>query len=309
MAKWYEWLANPIAAGTSAIGSAISGGDSQPGQPAQPIARPAGMTKEEFEKTVPKIDLASQIEEAKKREGGYTAEQNEAMWSRMAGRLSAQEQAQARALAGRQAQMGVRGGAGAAQLGRQQQQFAAQRAMASQELGIKNIEEMSKRLRERQQLEQQQQLAEASRGALLLQVQEAERDRLAQEAVAREARIAQEAAANKSGGCCFIFLEARYGNGTMDSVVRRFRDERMTARNKRGYYKVAQILVPLMRKSKIVKFATRVFMTDPLVSYGKAYYGQGKVGLLFKPVATFWLKAFEFFGQDHPFIRENGETV
>jgi hypothetical protein len=257
---------------------------------------------------LPTVNLQAQIDEAKKREGGFTAEENEAKWSSLAARLNAQQQAAQRQLAGRQSQMGVQGGAGAAQLGRQQQQFAAQRAMAGQELTIKNIDEMSRRLKERQQLEQQQQFANAAAQTLRLQLAQAELDR--QEA-ARQAELNRrsEQKIAEEGGCCFIFLEARYGDGTMDDVVRRFRDERMNLKNKRGYYKVAQVLVPLMRKSKIVKFLTRVLMTDPMVAYGKAYYGQSKLGFVFKPIASFWLKAFEFFGQDHPFVRENGETV
>ena len=75
------------------------------------------------------------------------------------------------------------------------------------------------------------------------------------------------------GGCCFIMLEARYGDGTMDKVVRRYRDENMTPRNRRGYYKVAEVLVPLMRKSKIFKWIVTKTFADPLVSYGKWYYG------------------------------------
>lgn len=121
--------------------------------------------------------------------------------------------------------------------------------------------------------------------------------------------IKQAQAQNKGGGCCFIFLEARYGNGTMDQVVRRFRDENMTERNRRGYYKLSEVLVPLMRKSKLVKFVVRATMTDPMVAYGKAHYGEGKLGILFKPVAKFWLSLFDFLGGEHPFIRENGETV
>lgn len=111
------------------------------------------------------------------------------------------------------------------------------------------------------------------------------------------------------GGCCFIFLEARYGDGTMDEVVRKYRDENMTERNKRGYYKLSEVLVPLMRKSKIVKGLVRVTMTDPMVSYGKYHYGKGKIGKVFKPVRNFWLKVFDYLGQDHEFIRENGETI
>lgn len=111
------------------------------------------------------------------------------------------------------------------------------------------------------------------------------------------------------GGCCFIFLEARYGNGVMDKVVRRYRDEHMTPRNRRGYYKLAQVLVPIMRKSKLAKLAVRLFMTDPMVSYGKYFYEGRKLGKLATPIAKFWLRVFDWLGQDHVFVRETGEIV
>lgn len=112
------------------------------------------------------------------------------------------------------------------------------------------------------------------------------------------------------GGCCFIFLESRYGNGAMDKVVRRFRDENMTDQNKRGYYKLSEVLVPLMRKSKVVRFLVAATMTTPLVAYGKAHYGEGsRLGLLLAPIKNFWLKTFNYLGQEHTFVRENGETV
>ena len=117
------------------------------------------------------------------------------------------------------------------------------------------------------------------------------------------------AESNNQGPCCFIFLEARYGNGTMDTVVRRFRDERMTEKNRRGYYKLSEVLVPMMRKSRFVKFIVRTTMTSPMVAYGKFYYGKGRAGFLAKPIVNFWLNLFEYLGGDHPFIRENGEVV
>ena len=104
-------------------------------------------------------------------------------------------------------------------------------------------------------------------------------------------------------------LEARYGNGTMDEVVRRYRDEYMTDRNRRGYYKLAEVLVPLMRKSKVFKWVVTKTFADPLVSYGKYYYGQGKVGVLYSPVKSFWMKVFNVIGGETEFIRENGEVV
>lgn len=127
---------------------------------------------------------------------------------------------------------------------------------------------------------------------------------------AEQTANAQRAAApKKKKGCCFIFLEARYGNGVMDKVVRRYRDENMTDENRRGYYKLAEVLVPLMRKYSLVKFLVRVLMTDPMVSYGKWYYGEGKIGFLFAPVKSFWLGVFTLLGGHTEFVRETGEVV
>jgi ribosomal protein S16 len=114
---------------------------------------------------------------------------------------------------------------------------------------------------------------------------------------------------SSGGGCCFIMLEARYGDGTMDEVVRRYRDEYMTDRNRRGYYKVAEVLVPLMRKSSVVKWLVTKTFADPLVSYGKYYYGQNKHGVIYSPVKSLWMKLFDTVGGDTEFIRENGEVV
>ena len=112
-----------------------------------------------------------------------------------------------------------------------------------------------------------------------------------------------------SNDCCFIMLEARYGNGTMDMVVRKYRDEYMTDRNRRGYYKVAEVFVPLMRKSPTFKWVITKTFADPLVSYGKYHYNEKKVGVVFTPVKNFWMKLFDIVGGDTKFIRENGETV
>lgn len=117
------------------------------------------------------------------------------------------------------------------------------------------------------------------------------------------------AASKPKSGCCFIFMEARYGDGTLDNVVRKYRDEKMTEQNRRGYYKLSEVLVPLMRKSKIVKFLVRALMTDPMVNYGKYYYGENKFGFIFAPVKNLWLKTFNLLGSDTKFIRENGEVI
>jgi hypothetical protein len=111
------------------------------------------------------------------------------------------------------------------------------------------------------------------------------------------------------GGCCFIMLEARYGNGTMDRVVRRYRDEKVTERNKRGYYKLAEVFIPLMRKSKLFSFFVVKTFADPAVCYAKWYYGENKWGWIFKPLERFWMGLFDTLGTETKFIRENGEVV
>lgn len=120
---------------------------------------------------------------------------------------------------------------------------------------------------------------------------------------------------------CAIFLEGRHGDGTMDWVVRKYRDEVMSVKNARGYYKMAEILVPFMRKSKLFKLMVLLLLIEPLFSYGRWYYRKeivdrkekvgirGRLGWIFAPVKTAWLKSWEFLGGDHPFIRWNGETI
>jgi len=111
------------------------------------------------------------------------------------------------------------------------------------------------------------------------------------------------------GGCCFIMLEARYGNGTMDRVVRKYRDEHITERNRRGYYKIAEVLVPLMREYWLVRALVVLLFADPAVAYAKWYYGENRWGWIFTPLKKFWMKLFDVVGGDTEFIRENGETV
>jgi hypothetical protein len=114
---------------------------------------------------------------------------------------------------------------------------------------------------------------------------------------------------SKCGGCCFIMLEARYGTGVLDAVVRRYRDEHITEQNKRGYYKLAEVVVPLMREYKLIKFLVIATFASPAVCYAKWYYGYNRWGWIFTPLKKFWMKVFNTLGGNTEFIRENGEVV
>ena len=128
-------------------------------------------------------------------------------------------------------------------------------------------------------------------------------------APADQAEADAAAADAAAGPCCFIMLEARYGDGTMDDVVRKYRDEMMTDKNRRGYYKLAEVLVPLMRRSRVFKFIVQKTFADPLVSYGKWHYKENKHGWVFAPIKSMWMKVFDVLGGDTEFIRENGQVV
>jgi len=221
-------------------------------------------------------------------------------------RQQAQAQAQQQ---GRLAQYGLKGG-NRALMGRYSMRDAL---MARQGLG-RQFQTQAGEL-EARGMQLGRETEQANIGALgkaIAGVEDFELKKWMKEKEVEAARLQAEASKpqDTGGGCCFIFLEARYGNGTMDSVVRAFRDEQLTVRRQRGYYKLSEVLVPLMRKYSVIKFLVRLTMTDPLVMYGKAYYNKGsKLGFLLKPVKDFWLNTFDYLGQDHKFIRANGEEV
>ncbi len=98
--------------------------------------------------------------------------------------------------------------------------------------------------------------------------------------------------------CCFIFLEAYHGK--LPNVVRRYRDEKApeNSARRRGYIRMSKWLVPAMRVSVVARTLVGCLLTRPLTSYGKWYYGEGKVGVVFKPVEAFWMKVWEKLGKN-----------
>ena len=73
---------------------------------------------------------------------------------------------------------------------------------------------------------------------------------------------------------------------------------------------LSEVLVPRMKRSGIWKRAVRVFMTKPMISFGKWYYGQGRIGIVFLPLAAAWMWVFDRLGASvESFVRGNGEVV
>jgi len=223
-----------------------------------------------------------------------------------------------RQLAARQGAAGVGGAAATAQQAQMGQQMSGNRAALEQGLMVQNIAEQQRRqqaardymgqlLGTEMNVEKTQAFLDQLPALTMAGMAEGQLGRESMEKIAEETGSSGIAAAEAGKMCCFIFLEEN--DGILDSVARRARDELMTPKNRRGYYKLSEVLVPLMRRYSSVKFAVRWGMVKPMLMAGKWKYGQNKVGKLFAPVAYFWIGIFDYLGGDHPFRRENGEVV
>lgn len=119
-------------------------------------------------------------------------------------------------------------------------------------------------------------------------------------------RTVSQSQAETGGGCCFIFIEAQRG---LDPVVRAYRDKKMNVRNRRGYYRMADWLVPLMRKSRVVMEVVRWAMVRPCVAYGRAWMGYNHVGKIFAPLVGMWRVVWAILGTRSPYIRRGTKEV
>ena len=106
-------------------------------------------------------------------------------------------------------------------------------------------------------------------------------------------------------GCCFIVLEVEEKNG-LNKDVRQYRDEMMNDQNRSGYYKLAQVSVPLMRKSKLIKWFFKYFFVKPAKSWAKWHYHKKGIGWIFEPLRRFWLGLFTYLGKEHKLRVDNG---
>jgi len=109
-----------------------------------------------------------------------------------------------------------------------------------------------------------------------------------------------------SGKCCFIFIAS---HGHLHPIVRKYRDEKMTKRNRRGYYWLADRLVPLMEKSKIATWIVKWLMVKPMTCYGKYYYNLGRSGALYAPITALWRGVFNLLGHRSLYQRHGTEEV
>lgn len=273
---------------------------------------------------VPKIDLSELI---RRRQVG-TPEYNAQKATMALGEQRAQQAAQRQLLAA-QAKSGVRGGAAAAQQQRMAEQAALQRAASEQALVAKNQGE-------REKLTKQQQFGNVSSDLARMQFASADLGQQRGVAAANATAAAQAAAAAGAGGCCgaiavtsTVLLGANetyaaelvWASKTPGYVVemthpnalqfvseikaaRKIRDEWCSDREKRGYYRISEVCVPVIKGNKIASKAVYLTFVKPVVSCAN-----GTAGFISRFAVKTWFKLFDFIGGDKPFTRSNGEVV
>ena len=97
--------------------------------------------------------------------------------------------------------------------------------------------------------------------------------------------------------CCFIFLEAYYGE--MPWFVRACRDEFApeSSARRRGYIRMSRWLVPLMRVSGLARRVTNRLLIQPLTRWGSWYVGmREKENRTDRWLKNFWFKVWELYG-------------
>lgn len=105
--------------------------------------------------------------------------------------------------------------------------------------------------------------------------------------------VVQEAGQNAKCSMCYIFKEF-YGYPDVPMYLRWVRDYeyRRNPKLARGYKKMSYWLIPIMRKSNIVRSLVDYLMIKPLSGYAQYLTGYSKIGWVFSPFRFFWLKAW-----------------
>jgi len=108
--------------------------------------------------------------------------------------------------------------------------------------------------------------------------------------------IGNVAGAYKNAGCCWTFAEAYYGWANIPDEVRVLRDLEYSLQKREGYRRMSRFLVPLMKKSSIVRSLVNTFLIKPVTSYAN-YYVHGKgMGWVFAPVTNVYFAVWEDMG-------------
>jgi hypothetical protein len=102
------------------------------------------------------------------------------------------------------------------------------------------------------------------------------------------------------GMSCFLFIES--ADDKELNELRAFRDTHFPRGSivQKGYEKLSRLLIPLMRKSKLVRNIVGYTMVKPLIAFARWYYGKNRYGRMFYPLAWMWRNIWWLCGEFLP---------
>ncbi len=110
---------------------------------------------------------------------------------------------------------------------------------------------------------------------------------------------------------CIIVTACTSPDSDEVNITREYRDRFLDQDQLSGYYRLASIYVPQIRKRVWLKKATKRFLVDRLVAYGKVKLGkpQAKATMIDEIISKAFLTAIKIIGFVSPrFVRESGEA-
>lgn len=110
---------------------------------------------------------------------------------------------------------------------------------------------------------------------------------------------------------CIIVTACTFSDSEEVNISREYRDKFLTPEQLRGYYMIAEKVVPLINRFSIVKWLVKRFLVDNLIAYGKHELQKGPPpGTAATLITCGFLALCEHVGNRKPsFVRCNGEIV
>jgi len=118
------------------------------------------------------------------------------------------------------------------------------------------------------------------------------------------------AKSSEGGGGCIIVSAATDPASEEVQIARAYRDRFLSRQTLRGYYIIAEKIVPLMIKHEWFKKIVKKCLVDKLVEYGREKLGLGgKAPLVSRIITKLFLSLCNVTGKTVPvFVRSNGEV-
>jgi hypothetical protein len=110
---------------------------------------------------------------------------------------------------------------------------------------------------------------------------------------------------------CIIVTACTSPESEEVNITREYRDKYLTPEQLRGYYMIAEKVVPAIAGSAAVKWFVKRFLVDNLIAYGRHALGKGpRPGLSSTLITRGFLALCNAVGSRKPsFVRVNGEIV